>query len=68
MEYPLISNNAWLKPGAVIQKYYEKDVIERSCRTMKGDMQPHPIRLWLPPKGERTCQTLLSINVVAFFN
>src|SRR5690606_22663501 len=26
----------------------DKDIVERSFRTMKGDVQLHPIRLWLP--------------------
>jgi len=29
---------------------FEKDIIERSFRTMKGDVLLHPIRLWLPTR------------------
>lgn len=46
--FSLIFHNTKLKPGVVVQKYFEKDVVERSFRTMKGDVKLHPIRLWLP--------------------
>lgn len=48
--YSLIFHNTNLKPGEVVKKYFDKDVIERSFRTMKGDVQLHPIRLWLPQR------------------
>jgi transposase len=32
----------------VVKKYFDKDIVERSFRTMKGEVQLHPIRLWLP--------------------
>lgn len=48
--FSLIFHNTNLKPGAVVRKYFEKDVVERSFRTMKGDVQLHPIRLWLPKR------------------
>ena len=48
--FSLIFHNTTLAPGAVVQKYFEKDVVERSFRTMKGDVQLHPIRLWLPTR------------------
>lgn len=46
--YSLIFHNTILKPDVVVKKYFDKDVVERSFRTMKGDVQLHPIRLWLP--------------------
>jgi len=46
--YSLIFHNTILKPDAVVKKYFDKDIVERSFRTMKGDVQLHPIRLWLP--------------------
>jgi transposase len=46
--YSLIFHNTQLKPDAVVKKYFDKDVVERSFRTMKGDVQLHPIRLWMP--------------------
>jgi transposase len=46
--YSLIFHNTTYKPEKVVKKYFDKDVIERSFRTMKGDAQLHPVRLWLP--------------------
>ena len=46
--FSLIFHNTKLKPGAVVRKYFEKDVVEKSFQTMKGDVKLHPIRLWLP--------------------
>jgi transposase len=46
--YSLIFHNTTLQPDEVVKKYFDKDVVERSFRTMKGDVQLHPIRLWLP--------------------
>jgi transposase len=48
--YSLIFHNTNLKPAEVVKKYFDKDVVERSFRTMKGDAQLHPIRLWLPKR------------------
>ena len=48
--YSLIFHNTVLKPDVVVNKYFDKDVVERSFRTMKGDVQLHPIRLWLPKR------------------
>jgi transposase len=48
--YSLVFHNTKYKPGRVVRKYFEKDVVERSFRTMKGEAQLHPIRLWLPTR------------------
>jgi len=48
--YSLIFHNSKLKPEEVVKKYFDKDVVERSFRTMKGDVQLHPIRLWMPKR------------------
>jgi hypothetical protein len=48
--YSLIFHNTKFKPEIVVKKYFDKDVVERSFRTMKGDAQLHPIRLWLPKR------------------
>ena len=48
--YSLIFHNTNLKPNAVVKKYFDKDVVERSFRSMKGDVQLHPIRLWTPQR------------------
>src|SRR4030095_9218542 len=48
--YSLIFHNSKLKPDAVVRKYFDKDIVERSVRTMKGEVQLHPIRLWMPKR------------------
>ena len=48
--YSLIFHNTNFKPVVVIKKYFDKDIVERSFRTMKGDVQLHPIRLWMPKR------------------
>jgi len=48
--YSLIFHNTKLNPDVVVKKYFDKDVVERSFRTMKGDVQLHPIRLWMPKR------------------
>jgi transposase len=48
--YSLIFHNTKLKPEVVVKKYFDKDVVERSFRTMKGDVQLHPVRLWMPKR------------------
>jgi transposase len=48
--YSLVFHNTRLKPAEVVKKYFDKDVVERSFRTLKGDAQLHPIRLWLPQR------------------
>lgn len=48
--YSLIFHNTKYKPDRVVKKYFDKDVVERSFRTMKGEVQLHPIRLWLPTR------------------
>jgi transposase len=46
--YSLIFHNTKLSIDKVVTKYFDKDIVERSFRTMKGEVQLHPIRLWLP--------------------
>ena len=48
--YSLVFHNTNLKPNVIVKKYFDKDVVERSFRTMKGDVQLHPIRLWIPQR------------------
>jgi transposase len=48
--YSLIFHNTNLKPADVVKKYFDKDVVERCFKTMKGDVQLHPIRLWMPKR------------------
>jgi hypothetical protein len=46
--YALIFHNTQLEAAVVVKKYFDKDIVERSFRTLKGDVQLHPIRLWMP--------------------
>lgn len=46
--YSLIFHNSTLEAAAVVKKYFDKDIVERSFRTLKGEAQLHPIRLWMP--------------------
>jgi transposase len=46
--YSLIFHTTELNPATVVQKYFDKDIVERSFRTMKGEVQLHPVRLWMP--------------------
>jgi hypothetical protein len=48
--YSLIFHNTELKAENIVRKYFDKDIVERSFRSMKGDVQLHPIRLWLPTR------------------
>jgi transposase len=48
--YSLIFHNTNYSPEQVVKKYFDKDIIERSFRTMKGDVQLHPVRLWMPTR------------------
>ena len=48
--YSLVFHNTNLAAGLVVKKYFEKDIVERSFRSMKGDIQLHPIRLWMPKR------------------
>lgn len=48
--YSLIFHNTNLAADIVVKKYFDKDIVERSFRTMKGDVHLHPIRLWMPKR------------------
>jgi transposase len=48
--YSLIFHNTLMPPAAIVKKYFDKDIVERSFRTMKGEAQLHPIRLWMPKR------------------
>lgn len=48
--YSLIFHNTNLNIDKVVKKYFDKDIVERSFRTMKGEVHLHPIRLWLPTR------------------
>ncbi len=48
--YSLIFHNTNLDPKNVVKKYFDKDIIERSFRTMKTEIKLHPIRHWMPSR------------------
>lgn len=48
--YSLIFHNTKSDAHSVAKKYFEKDIVERSFRTMKGEAALHPIRLWMPTR------------------
>ncbi len=48
--YTLIFHNTNLAAGAAVKKYFDRDMVERSFRTMKGDVHLHPVRLWMPKR------------------
>jgi transposase len=48
--YSMIFHNTNLDPKDVVKKYFDKDIIERSFRTMKTEIKLHPIRHWMPSR------------------
>jgi transposase len=48
--YSLIYHNTKLDTATVVRKYYDKDIVERSFKSLKGEVQLHPVRLWLPQR------------------
>jgi transposase len=62
--YSLIYHNTRQDTAAVVRKYYEKDIVERSFKSLKGEVQLHPIRLWLPERVQahvKLCYLSLSL-------
>jgi transposase len=45
--YSLIFHNTQLDDKEVVKKYYEKDVVERAFKQMKGVLNLRPVRVWL---------------------
>ena len=35
-----------LDPKEIVKKYFEKDIVERSFKQLKGPLSLHPIRVW----------------------
>ena len=50
--FSILFHNTKLLTSNIVIKYFEKDIVERSFRTMKSDVQLHPIRNWLPQRVE----------------
>lgn len=45
--YSLIYHNTHYPTDEVVRRYFEKDVVERSFRQLKGSLSLRPIRVWL---------------------
>lgn len=45
--YSLVFHNTTYPENEVIKKYFEKDVVERAFKTLKGPLAVRPIRVWL---------------------
>jgi transposase len=45
--YSLIFHNTDLGVGEVVGKYFDKDVVERSFKQLKGILSLRPVRVWL---------------------
>lgn len=45
--YSLIFHNTKYSPKDVVKKYYEKEIIERAFKQIKGILNLRPIRVWL---------------------
>lgn len=45
--YSLVYHNTNLPAKTVVRKYFDKDVVERSFKSLKGEIALHPVRAWL---------------------
>jgi transposase len=45
--FSLIFHNTGLEAGEVVRVYFEKDVVERSFKVLKGVLSLRPVRVWL---------------------
>ena len=45
--FSLIFHNTGLEAGEVVRVYFEKDVVERSFKQLKGVLSLRPVRVWL---------------------
>ena len=50
--YSLIYHNTKKDIATVVRKYFDKDIVERSFRSLKGDVHLHPIRMWATNRVE----------------
>jgi len=44
--YSLLYSNTGLDAKDIVKKYFEKDIVERSFKQLKGPLSLHPIRVW----------------------
>ena len=67
--YSLIYHNTDYSQKEVVKKYYEKEIIERAFKQMKGILNLRPIRVWLKDHVEghiKICYlayAILSLNL-----
>lgn len=62
--YALIYNNTAYDSKVAVKKYYEKDVVERSFKQLKGILNLRPVRVWLKTHVEghvRACYLAYAI-------
>jgi transposase len=45
--FSMIFHNTDLKDDEVVRKYFEKDIVERAFKQMKGVLSLRPVRVWL---------------------
>ena len=45
--FSLVFHNTAFDDKEVIKKYFEKDIVERAFKSLKGPLSLHPIRVWL---------------------
>lgn len=67
--YNLIYHNTSFEDKIVVRKYYDKDVVERAFKQLKGILKLRPIRVWLKEhvKGHfRIC--FLAYAILSYMN
>lgn len=67
--YSLVYHNTSYSDEVVVKKYYEKDIVERAFKQMKGVLKLRPIRVWLQDHVEahvRICY--LAYAILAYMN
>lgn len=45
--FSLVFHNTSYEDQEVIKKYFEKDIVERAFKSLKGPLSLHPIRVWV---------------------
>ena len=67
--YSLIYHNTKDSPSEIVKKYYDKEIVERAFKQMKGILNLRPIRVWLKSHVEshiRICY--LAYAILSFMN
>jgi transposase len=67
--YSLVYHNTSYSDADVIKKYYEKDIVERAFKQMKGVLKLRPIRVWLQDHVEAHIKICyLAYAILAYMN